>query len=65
MPTLPAGSAAGLPDGVETDSVVWDEVIDLGQYAIHPLPRGTTVHLTDLEREAVRPRAGPQYPPAL
>ena len=40
MPTIPAAAAADLPAGVEPDQVLWDEVLDAGEYAAHALPRG-------------------------
>jgi urea carboxylase-associated protein 2 len=52
MPTLPASDATALPDGVDAASVVWDEVLDPGEYAAHRLTRGTRLRLTDLEGEA-------------
>jgi urea carboxylase-associated protein 2 len=52
MPTLPASDATALPAGVDAASVVWDEVLDPGEYAAHRLPRGATLQLTDLEGEA-------------
>jgi urea carboxylase-associated protein 2 len=52
MPTLPAGQACDLPGGVEPADVVWDEVLEGGEYAGHRLPRGARFRLTDLEGEA-------------
>jgi uncharacterized protein len=52
MPTMPPRSATGLPDGVDADDVLWDEVIASGGYASASLPRGTHIRLTDLEGDA-------------
>jgi urea carboxylase-associated protein 2 len=52
MPTIPATAAGDLPAGVEPSTVVWDEVVDPGEYAAHRLPRGSLLRLTDLEGEA-------------
>lgn len=52
MPTLPASAATDLPPGADPADMVWDEVIDPGQYATHPLARGTTLRLVDLEGDA-------------
>jgi urea carboxylase-associated protein 2 len=52
MPTIPATDATARPEGVDPASVVWDEVIEPGEYASHRLARGTFVRLTDLEGEA-------------
>ncbi len=52
MPTIPATTATELPEGVEPAAVVWDEIIEPGEYAAHRLPRGTFVCLTDLDGEA-------------
>ncbi|HWW54828.1 MAG TPA: urea amidolyase associated protein UAAP1 [Acidimicrobiales bacterium] len=52
MPTLPASSATGLPPGLATDVVVWDEVLEAGEYAAHRLPRGAVLRLTDLAGDA-------------
>jgi uncharacterized protein len=52
MPTLPASKATGLPEGVNAGTVVWDEVLEAGEYAAHRLARGTVLRLTDLEGDA-------------
>jgi uncharacterized protein YcgI (DUF1989 family) len=49
MPTLPATEAVGLPPGVASSDVVWDEVIAGGGYAGRFLTRGTRLRLTDLK----------------
>lgn len=49
MPTLPASMAVDLPAGVAAGDLVWDEVLDPGEYSAHRLPRGATVRLADLE----------------
>jgi uncharacterized protein len=52
MPTIPPTAATDLPEGVQREAVVWDEIIEPGEYAAHRLARGTFVCLTDLEGEA-------------
>ena len=34
------------------DDVLWDEVLDAGEYAAHVLPRGSVLRLTDLDGDA-------------
>ena len=52
MPTLPASRARDLPAGAEPENVLWDEVLDAGEYAAHRLPRGAALRLTDLAGDA-------------
>jgi urea carboxylase-associated protein 2 len=52
MPTLPASAATNLPPGVASADVVWDEVLDAGEYAAHALTRGSVIRLTDFEGDA-------------
>jgi len=52
MPTLPASGAANLPSGVSPDDVLWDEVLDAGEYSAHALPRGARLRLVDLDGDA-------------
>jgi uncharacterized protein len=52
MPTIPASSAVGLPNCVDTNLVMWDEVIAPGGYASQVVPRGSIVRLEDLQGEA-------------
>jgi uncharacterized protein len=52
MPTLPASGARGLPSGVAAGDVLWDEVLDAGEYAAHELPRGAVLRLTDVAGDA-------------
>lgn len=52
MPTLPASAAEARPPGVGREQMVWEEVIDPGQYATHPLARGTVLRLVDVDGEA-------------
>jgi urea carboxylase-associated protein 2 len=52
MPTVPATAATDLPPDVEPRDVLWDEIVDPGEYAAHHLPRGTRLRLTDLDGEA-------------
>lgn len=49
QPTLPASAAAGLPDGIDADALIWDETLGDGAYAAHRLPRGTRLRLADPE----------------
>ena len=52
MPTVPASRAVDLPPGVEPSAVIWDEVLDSGEYAAHRLPRDAMLRLTDLDGDA-------------
>jgi len=52
MPTLPASRARDLPSGIAPDTVLWEEVLDAGEYAAHLLPRGAQLRLTDLAGDA-------------
>jgi urea carboxylase-associated protein 2 len=52
MPTLPASAATDLPDGVKADDVVWDEILEGGEYAAHRLARGSVMRLTDMAGDA-------------
>jgi hypothetical protein len=52
MPTLPASEAKDLPAGTAPAAVLWDEVLDGGEYAAHLLPRGSLLRLTDLAGDA-------------
>src|ERR1700676_2183002 len=49
MPTLPVSGAVGLPAGVAGGDLVWDEVLEAGEYCAHRVPRGVIVRLADLE----------------
>ena len=49
MATLPASGAVGLPSGVAAADLVWDEVLEAGEYSAHRIPRGAIVRLADLE----------------
>jgi urea carboxylase-associated protein 2 len=49
MPTLPVSTAVDLPAGVGTGDLIWDEVLEAGDYSAHRVPRGVTVRLADLE----------------
>lgn len=48
-PTIPAGAATDLPDGVSPDAVLWDETIGAGGYSSRLLPRHSILRLTDIE----------------
>ena len=52
MPTIPAAAAADLPPGVDPGKMLWDEVLDAGEYAAHALPRGSVLRLTDIAGDA-------------
>jgi urea carboxylase-associated protein 2 len=52
QPTIPATDAADLPQGVDPATVVWDETIGAGGYAVRRLDRGTRIRLTDLRGDA-------------
>ena len=52
MPTVPASRAVDLPAGVEPTAVIWDEVLDSGEYAAHRLPRDAMLRLTDVGGDA-------------
>lgn len=50
--TIPATAAADLPDGVEPDSVTWDEIVPPGGYAGRRVTRDTVVRIADTEGDA-------------
>ena len=50
--TIPSTAAIDLPPDVDASHVLWDERIELGNYASHVLPRGAVVRITDLEGDA-------------
>ena len=50
--TIPSTAATDLPTAVDAEDVVWDERIDLGNYASSALPRGAVMRITDLEGDA-------------
>lgn len=52
MPTLPPSSAVDLPDGVDPDEVLWDEVVPGGGYTSVVLPCGARLRLTDIDGDA-------------
>jgi len=52
MPTVPASDTSLRPPGVAAEDVLWSEVVDAGEYAIHRLPRGSVIRLTDLDGDA-------------
>jgi urea carboxylase-associated protein 2 len=49
MPTLPVSTAVDLPAGVAAADLIWDEVLEAGEYSAHRIPRGAIVRLVDLE----------------
>jgi len=50
--TIPSSAAVDLPAGIQAADVIWDERVDLGNYASHALPRGAVVRITDVEGDA-------------
>jgi uncharacterized protein len=50
--TIPARDARDLPPAVDPATVVWDETIGAGGYAVRRLDRGTRIRLTDLRGDA-------------
>lgn len=52
MPTLPASSAADVPDGVNRADLTWAETVAGGGYTTKVLARGTTLRLTDRAGDA-------------
>jgi urea carboxylase-associated protein 2 len=50
--TIPSTEATDLPAGVGPAEVIWDERIDLGNYASHVLARGVVARITDLDGDA-------------
>ncbi|MET0468104.1 MAG: urea amidolyase associated protein UAAP1 [Aeromicrobium sp.] len=51
-PTVPAAGWPTVPDGVETDAIVWADRVAAGGYAHRVVARGTTIRLTDLDGDA-------------
>jgi urea carboxylase-associated protein 2 len=49
MPVLPVSGAVDLPAGVAAADLIWDEVLEAGEYSGHRVPRGAIVRLIDLE----------------
>jgi urea carboxylase-associated protein 2 len=52
MPTVPASAAADLPQGVAPASVLWDETLGAGAYAVRRLPRGARLRITNQDGDA-------------
>jgi urea carboxylase-associated protein 2 len=52
MPTLPASSATEVPAGVTAGDLIWEEVLEAGEYTAHRLPRGAVLRLTDVAGDA-------------
>lgn len=48
MPTVPAGAAPELPEGVASEDMLWEETIAAGGYAAKELTRGARLRLIDL-----------------
>jgi urea carboxylase-associated protein 2 len=47
--TVPSTTATDLPEDVDPDTVIWDEVVPAGGYAARRIPRGARLRATDLE----------------
>jgi len=52
MPSVPASSAAELPEGVAAETMLWEETVAGGGYAAKELWRGARVRLIDLRGDA-------------
>ena len=52
MPTVPAPSAADLPQGVAAASMLWEETLGAGGYTGKELGRGARLRLVDLHGDA-------------
>jgi urea carboxylase-associated protein 2 len=52
MPTVPATDAQDLPEGVTSESMLWEETIGPGGYAAKELSRGARVRLIDVKGDA-------------
>ena len=52
QPTIPARLAVDLPAGVDADDVLWDESIDVGNYASRFVPSGASVRFADVGGDA-------------
>lgn len=50
--TLPIGGATKLPEGVAREDMIWEETVGPGNYAVHHLPRGARLRLTDQKGDA-------------
>ena len=50
--TIPSTAAVDLPAGVQAADVIWDERIELGNYASHLVPRGAVLRITDVDGDA-------------
>jgi uncharacterized protein YcgI (DUF1989 family) len=49
MPVVPPTTTTDPPPGVPASAVLWDEVIEPGEYAAHRLPAGAALRLVDLD----------------
>jgi urea carboxylase-associated protein 2 len=47
--TIPSTSATDLPDGVDAQRVMWDEVVPGGGYAARRVPRGGRIRIVDTD----------------
>jgi urea carboxylase-associated protein 2 len=52
MPTVPAASAATLPQGATAESMLWEETLTAGGYGAKELHRGARLRLVDLRGDA-------------
>jgi urea carboxylase-associated protein 2 len=53
--TVPSTAATDIPAGIAAEDVIWDERVELGNYASNVLPRGAIMRVTDLEGDACVP----------
>lgn len=52
MPTMPPGTAEGLPPEIDPTTLLWDEVVAGGGYTSIVVPRGARVRLFDRDGDA-------------
>lgn len=50
--TVPIAATANPPSGVDAGSMLWEETVGPGNYAVHRLPRGSRLRLTDRDGDA-------------
>lgn len=50
--TLPIGTVKHPPDGVAASQMLWEETVGTGNYAIHRLPKGARLQLTDRDGDS-------------
>jgi urea carboxylase-associated protein 2 len=49
---VPSTAAVDLPEGVDGDDVIWDEVVPAGGYASRRVPRGARIRFVDVDGDA-------------